>query len=197
MKKVLAIMASPRKNKNTNSLIKFLLEGISKVDYTIDKVDLNSLEIRNCTGCDYCGHKGNCTVKDDMNILYDKFDKSDIIILAAPLYFNSLNGMAKNMIDRCQRYWSLKYSLGQNYKRGQDRVGIFLSVGGAPFTFDQFSGTIPVIDFFFKAINAEYRGNYFVSNTDKVQIKDRQDIELDLRAIGENLSHLQKFHIQK
>lgn len=197
MKKALIIMGSPRKSKNTNDILDFFIDGLDEDKFEIEKIYLRDLNISNCTGCDYCGHKGNCTVQDDMNVLYEKFDNSDLIVLGAPLYFNSVNGLTKNMIDRCQRYWSMKYSLGQNYKRGEDRTGLFLAVGGAPYSHDQFNGTIPVMDFFFKAINAEYKGNYFVSNTDLVAIKNRSDIKEELRSIGENILELGNFYIHK
>lgn len=190
-------MGSPRKSKNTNDILDFFIDGLDEDKFEIEKIYLRDLNISNCTGCDYCGHKGNCTVQDDMNVLYEKFDNSDLIVLGAPLYFNSVNGLTKNMIDRCQRYWSMKYSLGQNYKRGEDRTGLFLAVGGAPYSHDQFNGTIPVMDFFFKAINAEYKGNYFVSNTDLVAIKNRSDIKEELRSIGENILELGNFYIHK
>lgn len=196
-KKILAIMGSPRNNRNTNQALDFLLQEIDKEIFQIKKVYLNKLNINPCTGCDYCGHKEGCSQKDDMIELYKDFDNSHIIILAAPLYFNSINGLTKNMIDRCQKYWSLKYSLGGNYKRGEDRVGIFVSVGGAPYTYDQFNGAFPVIDFFFKAINVEYKGNYLISDTDKVAVKDKVDIIKDLLCIGRNILNMDEFHIHK
>lgn len=171
--RVLALMGSPRKNKNTNEALEYLLKGMDNEDFIISKMNLGDMDIGYCTGCDYCGHREGCLQKDHMNKIYDAFDNNHIIILAAPLYFNSVNGLTKNVIDRCQKYWSLKYSHGQNYKRNEDRRGIFISVGGAPYSHDQFQGTIPVIDFFFKAINAKHIGNYFISNTDKISVKNR------------------------
>lgn len=197
MKNILAIMGSPRKGKNTNAMLEHLLGGIDKERFNVEKVNLRDLNVGFCTGCDYCGGTGNCILKDDMVQLYEKVDQSDIIILAAPLYFNSVNGLTKNMIDRCQKYWSLKYSLGQNYKRGEDRVGIFLCAGGAPYSHSQFDGTLPVLDFFFKAINVDHRGNYFVANTDQRPIKERAEIGEELRKIGQNVEHLDYFHIQR
>lgn len=196
-KRVLALMGSPRKNKNTNTILDYILAGMDNDDFIITKINLGDLNIGYCTGCDYCGHKANCVQKDDMDKLYNAFDNNDLIILSAPLYFNSVNGLTKNMIDRCQKYWSLKYSLGQDYKRYEDRRGIFISVGGAPFTHDQFQGTLPVIDFFFKAINAKYIGSYFVSNTDKISINNRDDIKNELYNIGKNIINVDEFYIHK
>lgn len=194
--RVLALMGSPRKKKNTDKALGYLLEGMND-DFAITKIDLIDFKIGHCTGCDYCGHKDGCVQRDDMIKLYDAFDNNDIFILAAPLYFNSLNGLTKNIIDRCQKYWSLKYSLGQDYKRYENRRGIFISVGGAPYTHDQFQGTLPIMDFFFKAINANYIGNYFISNTDKVSMDNRENIKTELKEIGKNIININEFNIHR
>lgn len=197
MKKVLALMGSPRKNKNTNKALDLLLDGIDTEKHIIKKIYLGSLTINPCTGCDYCSHKEACVEKDDMQIIYEEFDKADVVILAAPLYFNSFNGLTKNLIDRCQKYWSLKYSHGKQYKRNMGRKGICICVGGAPFTFDQFIGVNPILDFFFKSINAEHMGNYFISNTDKEAVEMQELFKSELKMIGKDFDSLKKFHIQR
>lgn len=197
MKRVLALMGSPRKNKNTDKALDLVLNAMDKKEFEIKKITIKDLKINPCTGCDYCGHKEGCVQKDDMDILYDEFDLAEIVILAAPVYFNSFNGMTKNIIDRCQKYWSLKYSHGNSYKRGQDRRGICICVGGAPFSFDGFIGINPITDFFFKALNVDHIGNYFISNTDDKPLEDRQIVRHNLMEIGKNFNNLEKFHIQR
>lgn len=197
MKKVLAIMGSPRKKKNTDNLLDALLNQLNKDKFLVEKIYLRDLDIKHCTGCEYCNKTGTCATKDDMSGLYDTVDASNIIIFAAPVYFNSINGMAKNMIDRCQRYWSLKYSLGQEYKRNEDRIGIFLSVGGAKFTYDQFDGSIAVMDYFFRAINAKYKGNCFISNTDNIAVSNRSDLTDLFKDIECDIINSKDFYLHR
>lgn len=197
MKKVLALMGSPRKGKNTDKALEYLLDGIRENNYEINKIYLRDKNINPCTACDYCGTVEGCANKDDMDLIYEGFDNSDIIILAAPIYFNSVNSLTKIMIDRCQKYWSLKYSIGKQYRKTEDRVGMFLATGGAPFTFDQFNGAVPVMDYFFRSINAEYRGNYFVSNTDGEITEKRLDIKEELFEIGKNIWNIKDFYLQR
>lgn len=197
MKKVLALMGSPRKNKNTNIALDLVLDSMDTKEFEINKVYLGNLDINPCIGCDYCGREESCVYKDDMDYLYEEFDAADIVILAVPVYFNSVNALAKNVIDRCQRYWSLKYTHGREYKRSEDRKGICISVGGAPFTFDQFSGINPVLDYFFRALNVNHLGNYYISNTDKELVNTREDVVGELQDIGKNFNDLESFHIQR
>lgn len=197
MKKVLALMGSPRKGKNTDTLLDYLLDGIKENDVEIKKIYIKDKEIKDCTGCDYCGKSGTCVKGDSMDDIYSEFDNSDVIILAAPIYFNSVNSITKTMIDRCQVYWSLKYSLNKKYKESQDRIGIFLSTGGAPLAQDQFNGSLYVTDYFFRAINAEYNKNYFVSNTDNKPIADREDVKDELYELGKNIFNKKDFYLHR
>lgn len=197
MKKVLALMGSPRKNKNTDTLLDYLLDGINENNLEIKKIYLKDKDINACTGCDYCSKSGDCVRKDGMDTIYSEFDKSDIIILAAPIYFNSVNSLTKTMIDRCQKYWSLKYSVKEKYRDTDDRIGIFLSTGGAPFEHDQFNGSVYVMDYFFRAINAKYSGNYFVSNTDNEPVNSREDVRDELYKIGKDILNNKDFYLHR
>jgi multimeric flavodoxin WrbA len=197
MKKVLALMGSPRKKKNTDIMIDSILKGIDARGYEINKIHIVNKNISPCTGCNYCGSKGECVIKDDMVEIYNHFDNSDIVILAAPLYFNTVNSLTKSVIDRCQKYWSMKYQLGQNYKRNVERIGVFLAVGGADYSHQQFSATIPTINLFFKSINVEYKGNYFVSETDRLPLWEREDVLRELYEIGYNIDKVKNFYLHR
>ncbi|KNF09953.1 NADPH-dependent FMN reductase [Gottschalkia purinilytica] len=179
MKKLLAIMGSPRKKMNTDKLLDVVLDGIrnSEEDVDIKKVYLKDLSIYHCIGCGACEKTGKCFRKDDMDELYENFNDSDGIILASPVYFNTVASLTKAMIDRCQVYWSSKYVLkNPSIDRNKKRFGLFICVGGAPYKEDQFDACTPVIDLFFRAVNTNYKGNILVSNTDVTPTWQREDI---------------------
>ncbi|WP_026894030.1 flavodoxin family protein [Clostridiisalibacter paucivorans] len=176
MKKVLAIMGSPRTMKNTDYLLDYVLSIMESNHINIKKVNLKDLKISPCTACGYCETKGSCIIEDDMISLYDDFNNSDVIIVASPLYFNSVSSLTKIMIDRCQVFWSSKYILKESsIDRSKSRIGMFISVGGAPYRKDQFLGSTMVMDLFFKAINTDYKYNFLLSNTDKIWVGKRQE----------------------
>lgn len=195
MKRAIAIMGSPRKNKNTNDLLDIFIQGLDKNKYDIKKIYLRDKKLENCTSCYYCGENIDCAINDDMNEIYNDLE-SELIIFAAPLYFNSINGLSKTVVDRSQRYWSEKYIVGKRDSK-VDKKGIFLSVGGAPFSYNQFYGAITVMDYFFKAINTKYLGNYLVSNTDKEPINKQLLIKDELESIARNIDNQKKFLIQR
>ncbi|WP_392486799.1 flavodoxin family protein [Haloimpatiens sp. FM7315] len=188
MKKIVAIMGSPRKNKNTDVILSEILKTVDINKYEIKKIYLSDLNIKPCTSCYYCAKTGKCCIDDDMQNLYPLFDESDIVIMSSPLYFNSLSAISKTMIDRCQMFWSSKYKYGKaSIDRNKERKGIFVSSAGSPYIKGQFQASIPVIDLFFKSINVKYTDNLFCSNTDLVPAHFRKDILNRAIEIGKNL----------
>lgn len=197
MKKVIALMGSPRKGQNTDFILDTLLKGMRENDYIIDKLYLKDLKVSPCIACGYCEKTGECAIKDDMQIVYKHFDESDIFILASPLYFNTVSSLSKTIIDRCQKYFSLKYSLNKKYRKDKDRIGVFLSVGGATFSHDQFDAPVKTVDLFFKAIDVKYLGNYFVSETDDLPVQSREEVLKEVYNIGKNIESMKNFYLHR
>lgn len=180
-------MGSPRKGSNTDILLDKVIEGLNKENIEAKKIILREKKIFPCTSCYYCGQKGKCCIKDDMNELYYGFDNSDGIIIASPIYFNTVSSLTKIMIDRCQMFWSSKYLLkNSSIDREKNRIGMFISVGGAPFRTDQFSASTPVVELFFKAINTKYKHNILISGTDENPVWERPDILEKAFEMGKN-----------
>lgn len=99
-KKVLIISGSPRKGGNSEILCDRFQEGAEAAGTTVEKVFLRSLKIGPCMACYGCRGKGVCVQKDDMEELLDQMVKADVLVLATPVYFYSMDGQLKTMIDR-------------------------------------------------------------------------------------------------
>lgn len=189
MKKLLAIMGGPRKGKNTEKLLDQFLEGVrdSGEEVEIKKVYVRDLEIDHCIGCGYCEKTGNCFMRDDMDMLYKDFDETDGVIIASPIFFNSVTSYLKTMIDRCQIFWSSKYVLkDSSIDRDKKRFGYFISVAGAPEEHADFNSAKAVIEYLYRSINTEYRGDLFVADTDKVKTWEQEDLMNSTYETGKN-----------
>lgn len=99
-KKVLIISGSPRKGGNSDILCDRFREGAEAAGNTVEKVFLRSLKIGPCMACYGCRGKGVCVQKDDMEELLDQMVKADVLVLATPVYFYSMDGQLKTVIDR-------------------------------------------------------------------------------------------------
>ncbi len=194
--KVLAILGSPIRKRNSETLVKKVIESlenhISKDELVdIDLVSVQTLKISPCVACDRCTRIKGCVFQDDMVHLYKAFNDSDIILFSSPLYFNSVSAQAKAIIDRCQAIFSSKYALKDPMiDRDRKRLGLFLSTAGVNMDDDPelFKGTLPVMDLFFRAINTEYVGNLFVGNVDRVTVSENPEALASAEEWGRTLA---------
>jgi multimeric flavodoxin WrbA len=161
--KGLILFGSPHLTGKTN---KVLTEVINSSEITIDftRIDLLKKDIHHCIGCNQCNTGDfSCIYNDDMIEIYKAIEASDVIILATPIYFNSVTSIMKTMIDRCQRFFNMKVNHGFNFKK---KKGILLGTAGSklPKSFDSFSN---VSDYFFLSVNGKIEKTLFVNGTDQ------------------------------
>jgi len=108
-KKVLILSASPRKGGNSDLLCDQFLRGAKEAGNQAEKIFLRDKKINYCTGCGTCFNTGKCVQKDDMAGVLDKMVAADVIVMATPVYFYTMNGQMKTLIDRtCPRYTEIK-----------------------------------------------------------------------------------------
>jgi len=105
-KNVVVLSGSPRRGGNSDLLCDRFAEGACDAGNTVEKIFLRDEKINYCTGCGTClnGNK-SCPQKDDMAVVLTKMLAADVIVMATPVYFYSMNGQMKTLIDRtCARY---------------------------------------------------------------------------------------------
>jgi multimeric flavodoxin WrbA len=129
--KVIAFLGSPRKDGNTDLLLKEVVRGVEESGSGVRIFDLNSMNIDPCQDCGGCDETGECMYRDDMDDVYDTIKTADRIILASPIFFFALSAQTKLMIDRCQTFWCEKYLLKKPIQPGEfGRKGLLILVGG-------------------------------------------------------------------
>ncbi|MEW6002959.1 MAG: flavodoxin family protein [Nitrospirota bacterium] len=129
--KTIAFLGSPRKEGNTELLLKEAIKGIEDSGLNVHLFNLNQMDISPCQNCGGCEDTGICVFEDDMVQIYDAIREADRIILASPIFFFSVSAQIKIMIDRCQCLWCEKYLLKKPIPEGPyGRRGLLLLVGG-------------------------------------------------------------------
>ncbi|MFH1230065.1 MAG: flavodoxin family protein [Planctomycetota bacterium] len=163
---VLALYGSPRQQGNTDILLDEFIKGVLSANQIVQikKVFIRDLKISPCLEYNDCLSTGECIIKDEMTVLYDKLLKADLIVLSAPIFFYNVPAQVKIIIDRCQALWARKYIL-KNMPKSNNRKGFFISVGGTKGE-NLFTGASLTVKYFFKAINVDYAGNIFYKSID-------------------------------
>lgn len=99
-KNVLVLSGSPRKSGNSDLLCNQLVLGAKEAGNKVEKIFLSEKKIGYCRGCYACESSGRCVQKDDMEDILEKIVNSDVIVMASPVYFYTIDAQIKTLIDR-------------------------------------------------------------------------------------------------
>jgi len=127
MMKILAINSSPKKNEsNTSLILDPFLEGLEQEGSEVELYYAHDLKVNPCQGDLACWTKtpGKCIQNDDMNWLDQKIGEADILVLASPLYCDSVNGSMKNILERTIPLALPFFELVDNHQRHPIREGV-------------------------------------------------------------------------
>ena len=107
MKKVLILSGSPRKDGNSDLLCSEFMRGAQESGNEVQKIFVRSKKIVPCNACYYCrDHGGKCALNDDMSEILDAMQAADVIVMASPVYFYSIDAQMKIIIDRSLARWT-------------------------------------------------------------------------------------------
>lgn len=104
-KKVLILSASPRKGGNSDLLCDEFAKGAEISGNEVEKIRVAEKNIGFCRGCYACKNTGECAVKDDMAEVLQKMIDADVLVMASPVYFYSIDAQMKALIDRTVARW--------------------------------------------------------------------------------------------
>lgn len=100
MKNILVVQGGGRAKGNTAQLVDSFMKGATAAGHTVEKVDLNKMEVKGCIGCNACRYGKPCVQKDAFNELVPKIKAADLIVFASPLLFWTLSSKIKAFIER-------------------------------------------------------------------------------------------------
>lgn len=129
--KVLMINGSPRANGNTAMALEEARKEFEKQGIEAEIVQVGNKPVRGCIACRSCFQKGKCVFDDVVNELAPKFQESDGLIVASPVYYASANATLVAVLDRL--FYSTRFDKTM-------KVGASVAVarrGGCSATFDQ------------------------------------------------------------
>ncbi len=104
-KKVLILSGSPRKGGNSDLLCDEFMRGAMEAGNIVEKIRVAEKKIGYCCACYACKNTGICVVKDDMAEVLQKMIDADVLVLASPVYFYSIDAQLKTVIDRTVARW--------------------------------------------------------------------------------------------
>lgn len=178
MGKIVVLVGSMRKEGNTDLLVKAFVDGASK-NNEIEIISVAEYKVNPCIGCNSCFERkdNSCFQKDDMEVIYKKLAKADMIVIASPVYFYGISSELKAIVDR------LHTPLRNTFK--VKKLGLLLVAAATlPAVFDAIEIQYKLVLDFFKLEDA---GRVLVRGVkDKGDIKGNKALE-EAYKLGMNI----------
>ena len=107
-KKILVLSGSPRVDSVSHELCRAFL---SSANCEVKEYNAYKTNAAPCVACGWCGKNAGCCF-DDLDEFMHDFEQADYFVIATPVYNSSVPAPLKAIIDRFQRYYSLRFSHG-------------------------------------------------------------------------------------
>lgn len=114
-KKVLVITSSFRKGGNSDSLAEAFANGAMEAGNKVEIITLRDKHIGFCHGCLVCLKTGKCVMNDDAIGITEKMKHAEVIAFATPVYYYSVSGQLKTMLDRANSLYNSEYEFRDIY----------------------------------------------------------------------------------
>ncbi len=109
-KKVLLLSSSPRKGGNSEALAEAFAKGAQEAGHQVEILYLREKKYGFCKGCFACLKLGHCVIKDDAVEIAAKMHDADVLVFVTPVYYYSVSGQLKTMLDRANPLFDTDYA---------------------------------------------------------------------------------------
>ena len=189
---VLGVSGSPRKNGNSDVVLKTMISGVSEERVSSNYLNLTNIHFQGCIGCEKCRKDKICTgLTDGMSLIYSKVISSKGLILVSPTHNYNVTSWMKAFIDRLYCF----YNFGNDRPRSwtsrfsnQGRKAIIAAICEQESSEDM-GFTIEAMKKPLKALGYEIIGELAVFKIfDKAKVKDDKDAISRAYQLGKNLA---------
>lgn len=115
MKKVLIITSSLRGRSNSDILAAAFAEGAREAGHEVTEISLKGKTVGFCRGCLACQKTGRCVIADDARPICDAVKDADVLVFASPVYYYSISGQLKTLLDRLNPLFAADYAFREVY----------------------------------------------------------------------------------
>ncbi len=89
--------------------------GVREAGHSVETVRLRERQTGFCKGCLVCLKLGRCVIQDDAVDIAARMHDADVLVLATPVYYYSVCGQLKTMLDRANPLFASDYAFTEVY----------------------------------------------------------------------------------
>ena len=129
---VLGVGGSPRKNGNSDVLLRQVLSGVRQEKIACSSIHLRDIQFQGCIGCEKCRKDKICTgLNDGMSLIYSKIISSRGLVLVSPTHNYNITSWMKAFIDRLYCFYNFQNTRPRAWSSrlaNQDRKAVIIAV---------------------------------------------------------------------
>ena len=130
--KILGFSGSPRKNGNSDALLKSILSGAAEAKIPCRHDNLTDIRFSGCIGCERCRRDKICTgLKDGMSLIYPHLVSAKGLVLVSPTHNYNITSWMKAFIDRLYCFYTFENDRPRSWSSqlaGQNRKAVIAAV---------------------------------------------------------------------
>ena len=189
--KVVGVGGSPRKNGNSDILLKHIEAGIIESQIEATSLQLRDYQYQGCIGCERCRKDKICTgLNDGMSLIYPDLLESRGLILVSPTHHYNVTSWMKAFIDRLYCFYNFEKSHPRGWTSrlaGQKRKAALAAICEQEDKNDM-GFTLDAMRLPLQALGYEITGELAVfSIFDRGKVKEHNEILNKARKLGADL----------
>jgi len=148
-RKIVAIVGSYRKGGIIDSAIDEILAGAEASGGRTEKIFLADQQIESCKNCRVCTQeagvrRGLCVIQDDVDMILNKIESADAIVLGSPMNFSTVTAEMKKFMERlvCYAYWPWGTGAPNLRKHLRTKQAVVVASSAAPEVVARFSSNL-------------------------------------------------------
>lgn len=179
MKKVVAVMGSPRRESRSSQVAEAVIAGIQEGSSIVIEYDINNIDFSGCKACGLCKKEGtDCVIEDDFQDYLEDIKNADILLLSTPNYFSNIAGPMISFLNR--HYCLIDKDSKPRLPSGKKVFGVFSQ--GAPESFTQYETVYETYMKAFEILGFENAGHVTIGGD-----SDIESLVSKAEEIGKNL----------
>jgi len=190
--KVVGFSGSPRRNGNSDLLLKKIMSGVTDKNLPADCWNLTEFQFSGCIGCEQCRKTKICTgLKDGMSLIYPELLSSKGLVLASPTHNYNITTWMKAFIDRLYCFYNFENDNRHSWSSqlsNQNRKAVVVAICEQDSIADM-GFTLEAMKLPLKALGFEVVGELAVLNVfDKAKVREQEQVMNEAYELGQKLA---------
>jgi NAD(P)H-dependent FMN reductase len=137
---VVALDGAPLRGSSVHRMTEEVLAGAAEAGAAVEHLRCVDLRVAPCIACGPEPTSGYCVLRDDMDRVYPLLEGAHAVVVASPIYFDTVSAPLKAVMDRCNCVTPLVLLPGGGHafrpRWARTRRGVFVTACSTQHRFD-------------------------------------------------------------